>query len=476
MSIELYDLLFEGIAEGQDTEQVKAAFAQLFGVSSAKVELIFSSKKAVLKTRVDGVTAEKYITRLASIGVIVGKRAIEAALPTAAELSLVPIEAKVEQNNSSESELGVDNSGTDKSAEKDFVAAPSAMHQTVAPVYGEDIRRIPFEFNGKGFEYFKIWIVNILLSIITVGIYSAWAKVRNKQYFYGNTSLDNISFEYTAEPLKILKGRLIAIAFFIAYSFFLKTSPMIGAAMGLLLFVLMPWIIVNSLKFNARHSSYRNINFRFVGSVREAIKYFILWPMLAIFTLGILFPFVWKKQTSYVTGNHLYGATSFTFDVSVKEYYKMLLVLLGVSVIVSGIILYFFGSALADFKPGGAASISKAIPAIIAYLAFYLVAIAYFVVTKANIHFNNTQLYLHHFKSSWSTGSYALLLITNTLGILFTVGLFIPVARIRTAAYKAAHMAFVVTGGVDNFIAAEQEQSNSLGEGVHDIFDIDISL
>ena len=38
--------------------------------------------------------------------------------------------------------------------------------------------RYPLRFTGSGGEYFKIWIVNLLLTIATLGIYSAWAKVR----------------------------------------------------------------------------------------------------------------------------------------------------------------------------------------------------------------------------------------------------------------------------------------------------------
>lgn len=45
------------------------------------------------------------------------------------------------------------------------------------------------QFTGKGSEYFGIWIVNLLLTILTLGIYSAWAKVRRLQYFYRNTQL-----------------------------------------------------------------------------------------------------------------------------------------------------------------------------------------------------------------------------------------------------------------------------------------------
>ena len=48
---------------------------------------------------------------------------------------------------------------------------------------------LPFIFSGKGSEYFSIWIVNIALTIVTLGIYSAWAKVRKMQYLYRNTAL-----------------------------------------------------------------------------------------------------------------------------------------------------------------------------------------------------------------------------------------------------------------------------------------------
>jgi uncharacterized membrane protein YjgN (DUF898 family) len=37
---------------------------------------------------------------------------------------------------------------------------------------------IPFEFRATGSEYFRIWIVNLLLTLVTLGVYSPWAKVR----------------------------------------------------------------------------------------------------------------------------------------------------------------------------------------------------------------------------------------------------------------------------------------------------------
>lgn len=73
----------------------------------------------------------------------------------------------------------------------------------------------PIKFTGDGFEYFKIWIVSLVLTIVTLGVYSAWAKVRRTQYFYSNTYIANSSFDYTADPFVILKGRFLVVLFFV---------------------------------------------------------------------------------------------------------------------------------------------------------------------------------------------------------------------------------------------------------------------
>lgn len=43
---------------------------------------------------------------------------------------------------------------------------------------------LDFNFSGKAWEFFKIWIVKNLLAILTLGIYSDWAKDRYKCYFF----------------------------------------------------------------------------------------------------------------------------------------------------------------------------------------------------------------------------------------------------------------------------------------------------
>ena len=67
------------------------------------------------------------------------------------------------------------------------------------------------EFKGKAMEYFGIWLANILLTVVTIGIFSAWAKVRRLKYFFNNTKVLEDSFAYHATGWQILKGRIIAL-------------------------------------------------------------------------------------------------------------------------------------------------------------------------------------------------------------------------------------------------------------------------
>ncbi|HAC34595.1 MAG TPA: DUF898 domain-containing protein, partial [Gammaproteobacteria bacterium] len=144
------------------------------------------------------------------------------------------------------------------------------MTEPTTETDGETLQRQPLEFHGSGSEYFKIWIVNIFLTLVTLGIFSAWAKVRRLQYFYGNLSLGDHHFAYLADPVQILKGRLIAFSALVLFSLgwnFFPATAMILLAVGTLL---IPAILVASWRFRMRYSSYRNITFDFPCSFATA--------------------------------------------------------------------------------------------------------------------------------------------------------------------------------------------------------------
>ena len=62
-----------------------------------------------------------------------------------------------------------------------------------------------FAFSGRTADYFRIWAVSLCLSLLTLGIYSAWGKVRKRRYLFAHTRLEGSGFEYRAAPVAILK-------------------------------------------------------------------------------------------------------------------------------------------------------------------------------------------------------------------------------------------------------------------------------
>ena len=191
----------------------------------------------------------------------------------------------------------------------------------------------PIVFQGKASEYFGIWIVNLLLSLITFGVYSAWAKVRRKKYFYNSTLIDNIGFDYHANPIAILKGRVIAFVLFALYVYGKGSSPILAAVLVLLFFLALPWLIVRGSLFNARNTSHRGLRFDFVGTVNKAARVYIGLPMLTIFTLGLIWPYIAHEKSQFLMSNHRFGLSQFDMSRVVKQFYKVYLIVFIVPVI-----------------------------------------------------------------------------------------------------------------------------------------------
>lgn len=198
--------------------------------------------------------------------------------------------------------------------------------------------RTPVVFTGKSSEYFGIWIVNLLLSILTLGIYSAWAKVRRKKYFLNNTLIDGVGFDYHARPMAILKGRVIAVVLFVLYQVLAGFSPIMATILFLTFLVALPWIIVRGLAFNARNSSHRGLRFDFDGKYSQSALVFIAYPLLIALTLGLALPFVSQRVNKFVFNHYKFGLSHFQMQASVKDFYLVYLKLLGVIVVI-GLIL-----------------------------------------------------------------------------------------------------------------------------------------
>ena len=345
-------------------------------------------------------------------------------------------------------------------------------------------RTLVFSFYGTARDYFGIWVVNTLLKLLTVGIYSAWAKVRKRCFFYGSTTLQGQPFEYLADPLTLFRGWLIAATAFILYSIGTRISPILSGVVALIVFTAFPWLVVRSRIFNAANSSYRNIRFRFRPDYRQAYLVFAGLPILSVLSLGILFPYMLYRQKKFMVENSSYGAAPFSFSATVKDFYILSLKIgLGFAVIFGliGISVAMSGNGLlsAVSKGGGTEALPglAIIPLVVLPLVYFFMLV-YGQTALANLSWNGTNLASGAFRSTLRTRDMALLFVTNALAIMFSLGLMIPWAAIRLTRYRFEHLALETTGGLDGVVAAAGGGSavGAAGDEIGDVFDMQLDI
>ena len=334
---------------------------------------------------------------------------------------------------------------------------------------------IPFTFTGKSGEYFKIWVVNVFLTMLTLGIYSAWAKVRKKRYFYRNTLLQDAPFDYLADPIKILKGRSIicgVLVVLLITGYFLSNLVLVLVIPAIALF---PWLVVKALAFRARNSSYRNMRFAFSVTYGQALRVFIVQPIITVVTFGLSYPYQAYRRKVFLIDNSAYGTAPFVFLGEAASFYRIYFwQALGLSLLVG--ILTAIAMAVAQRLL--LASAQQIFGQIISLLAS-LTLIAFVRAAVANLVWSNVELRgdsSHVFSSTLSIFKMIWIYLSNAVAIVFSLGLLIPWASIRTVRYRLANLYVFSSGELDAFVASEQEKVGTVGEEILDFFDFDVGF
>jgi uncharacterized membrane protein YjgN (DUF898 family) len=337
-----------------------------------------------------------------------------------------------------------------------------------------------FVFDGRAGEYFRIWIVNLALTILTLGIFSAWAKVRTQRYFYGNTRLAGVPFEYLAKPLPILKGRVIAVILFGAYVLAGQYSIGLQIGLALLIALLTPWLIVRGAAFRARYSSWRGLSFRFVSDYGEAYIRFLVLGIPLILSLGILYPWVKGKQKEFIVESHRYGGSWFRFLLRPGQFYPPYLIAWGVMMGWMFIMSFvLFGAVMAGISMSGTSAkppiwVTALVPMLM--YAGYFVIFVFLAAALANLIYNHIDIGGRRFRSTLQGRRLLSIYFSNTLAILVSAGLLIPWAMVRLAHYRAECLSLLAADDLDGMSAERVSDIDAIASEVDGLFDIDIGL
>lgn len=334
-------------------------------------------------------------------------------------------------------------------------------------------------FHGKAGEFFAIWIVNLLLSIVTLGIYSAWAKVRTNRYFYSNTEIDGHRFSYLAEPMQILKGRIIGLVLFCCYFLASAFSPLLGVVIILVLLLCTPILICLSLRFSMRMTAYRNVRFNFTGSYGKAFVTFLLLPIMALFTLYLAMPWVMKKMDEFICSHITFGDKEVQAEFKTGEYYIAAIGATVIIVVLMVIAAVVMGGSFAVFAdPEAAAEMSMSMVIIlVAYVLAFLLASSFYTAHIRNHIFNHSRINeVASFKSDVSVAQLIWLRLSNFLALVCTLGFAMPWAHVRSAKFFADVTRVNVLNGADYVVVDSSKAASAIGEEVADVFDVDIAL
>lgn len=380
-----------------------------------------------------------------------------------------------------------------------YAPAASAEPQAHSAVPNAAPHAAPLRFTGEGAEYFRIWTVNLLLTLATLGVYSAWAKVRKARYFWQNTRLEGHAFDYHGKPAAILLGRGIALALLVAYSVSFNVSKTAGLVVIGVLFVAGPWLFMRAQRFRFVNSSWRGIRFGFDANIeaayRAALPPLVIWfssTILAVLVAeggqaavmaggasGLLVPWMHHRLKAYQHGAASYGDRAFSFAPATAAFYGVYLRagLLTAAAMFASIMVFTMALSGGRGVEGLIAFLFGVLLIGVFFSAFLLFAWPYFAARLQVVVWSHTRLGPIRFVTTIAARPLMLLVVKNVGLTLFTAGLYWPFAAVALARYRVECMRAESDSPITLLAANVQSPPGAAaGDAAVDMFGLDIGL
>ncbi len=342
---------------------------------------------------------------------------------------------------------------------------------------GGSPQEMPIGFHGTGGGLFKIMLINWILTILTLGIYSFWGKTKVRRYLCEQSSFAGDRFYYHGTGGELFRGAMIFGAMFGLFNLGTYTVGQVWGveAQGIaeisglfLIMFLLPVIMVGAFRYRLSRTAWRGIRFSFRGKRKSALWLYIKGYLLMIFTLYFYWPYFDAKLQKFWRGEAYFGSHSFQYDGKGQDIFKAYLLMILLYIVTMAVPL-----ALPSLFPG----IDKKLVSILVPLMWIplIVGFLYYTVYLARYHWSKTEFAGGRFNYDATGWQWLSLQFTNLLIIVFTLGFGIPWATIRSRRFLADHLAVVGNMQLSQ-VVQEAQKSSALGEGAADGFDMDIDI
>lgn len=399
----------------------------------------------------------------------------------------------------------------------------AAAHRVDTQRMAGGIEPHPLEFTGTGGEYFRVWIVNVLLSIVTLGLYTPFARRRTAQYFYSNTWVAGSPLEFTAQQRKMVFGFLVLVALYMAFQLAADTGQDTVVSLFLIAgAALAPWLWGSAMRFRLAATRWRGVRLQFTASWGDVYR--ASWPVFAlagvwiaiVAGLSVLAPAgetggMPTLSATVVAAVLLALVLTVLCIVRLEYNYKSLLVrrarvgnqagrwkpvyadflkiwlatvavFLACMLLLGGSITVVAGGSFALL--GGLKNKGMLAFLIIALLTLGTIFMVFLASAPARAYrearlfhlvWNNVGVsQVARFKCNLRTGSYIALRLKNMLLQLLTLGLYRPFALVSEYRMKAESVTLHIRGGVDQLAGELVAQQGGIGDAMADAVGLDL--
>lgn len=181
-------------------------------------------------------------------------------------------------------------------------------------------------FDGSGGALLWLALKSVVLSVLSFGLYSFWAKVSIRKYLWSGVRVGRDSFSYHGTGGELLWGAVIYLGIALAA---IVTLGVLQKVFGISEVMLMPMLYLGSAlafpyagylsqSFLLHRTEFRGVRF---GMVNDAKNYAVLYfsqLFLTVITLGLYYPAFRNAIYTFKTNRMFYGDKRFIYTADHK--------------------------------------------------------------------------------------------------------------------------------------------------------------
>ena len=219
--------------------------------------------------------------------------------------------------------------------------------------------RHAFAFTGSGVAFFALVAKNMLLTLLTLGIYLPWAKTERRKYLWQNIEVAGHRLRYHGTGKELLVGYAkVAVAYLVFLAVNALAPKLLGATVGavvqvafvLLVVLVVPFAIWGARRYLLSRTSYRGVRFRLEGDARPFAKLFLTGYLLTMVTLGLYAP-IWSNRMHRMLMNATaLGTRAFEYRGDDRAVFRMAIKYFLLAFVTFGLSLFWYHAALARYQ------------------------------------------------------------------------------------------------------------------------------